>query len=87
MAARRPAVAVAQVPGVIDVANKQGAGCAREPPLGMASQAKILVPNGQQLRVHRAMRRVANGAAFAQCGMFKYKWPGLFPMTLRARFI
>jgi hypothetical protein len=53
----------------------------------MASEAKILVPNGQQLRVYRAMRRVANGAAFAQCGMFKYKRSGLFPMALCARFV
>ena len=72
---------------MFDVANEKGPSRTRQPPLGMASQAKILVPNGQQLRVNRTMRRVADGATLAQCGMFKYKGPGLFSVALGARFI
>jgi hypothetical protein len=53
----------------------------------MATQAKILIPHRQQLCINRAMRRVANGATFAQGRMFKNKWPCLFSMALGAGFV
>ena len=87
MAPRSPTIAVAQIARVIDVANEQRPCRTRQSPLGMAPKAKILVPNGQQLGVNRTVRRVADGATLAQCGMFKYKGPGLFSVALGARFI
>lgn len=82
-----PAVAVAQITGVIDVTNKEASTGAGQPSLGMASQTEILISNGQQLCINGTMGRVANGASLAQRGVFKNKRPGLLPVTLRAGLV
>ncbi len=87
MTAGSPAIAVAQITCVINVANKQASTRAGQPSLGMATQAEILVPNGQQLCINGTVGCVANGASLAQRGMFENKRPGLLPMTLRAGLV
>ncbi len=55
--------------------------------LGVAPQAKVDVPLGQQLEVDGSMHAVANGTALAQRWMLEDKWTRLFSVTLRASLI
>lgn len=55
--------------------------------LRVAAQTKVHVALNQKLRVDGAVRRMANGATFAQGLVFEDKWTGLFPVTLSAGLI
>jgi hypothetical protein len=55
--------------------------------LRVATETKVHVALDQQLRVDGAVRRMANGATFAQGLVFEDKWTGLFPVTLSAGLI
>jgi hypothetical protein len=55
--------------------------------LCVAAQAEIRVALGQHLLIDRAVRDMADDAAFTHCLMFKHKRAGLIAMTLRAAFI
>src|SRR6185437_9100336 len=82
-----PAGAVAKERGVIDVADKNFAGSHRVRHLGVAFEAKIGIPFHEHFGVDGAVRVVANGAAFAQGGMFENEGPGLLAMAGGAVFI
>jgi len=85
MAAGRPAGAVNEKAGVVNVADKNGSG--RGLRLGMALEAKIRVALHEHLGVDGTMRIVAHGAAFAHGGVLENEWPGLFTMALGAILI
>ena len=53
----------------------------------MTTDAKVGVANRQHFWIDGAVGIVAGGATFAHGRMFKNHRPGLFPMTLRARFV
>ena len=53
----------------------------------MAFQAEIVVALGEQSAIHRSMRLMADGAAFAQSFVFPDKRAGLFAVTIRAGFV
>ncbi len=73
---------------VIDVADEKGPrSTARFLHLSMAAQAEVRIANSQHLCVHRAMRSVADGAAFAECRMFEDVRFGLFAVTVGTGFI
>lgn len=60
---------------------------ARRLHLSMAAQAKVGIAGHEHLAVDRAMRIVADGAAFAQRFMLENNGPRLLTMTLRAGFV
>ena len=51
--------------------------------LGMKAQAKIGVRDREQILIHRTVRIMADGAAFAHRRVFKDERACLFAMTLR----
>ena len=53
----------------------------------MTTEAEIGVADDEQLLVHRTMRIVADGAAFAHGWMFEYERAGLVTVTLLAAFV
>ena len=53
----------------------------------MALEAQIVVALDEQLRVDRAVRMVANRAAFAQCLVLEHERTGLIAMALGARLV
>lgn len=55
--------------------------------LRVAAQAEIGIVLNEHFAIDRAVRIVANGAAFAHCLVFKHEWPRLVLMTLRATFV
>jgi hypothetical protein len=85
MAPGRPAGAVAEKTGVINVADKNGS--RRGLCLGMAFEAEIRVALHEHLGVDGTVRAVTNGAAFAHCSVFENKRPRLLAMALGAIFI
>jgi hypothetical protein len=72
---------------VFDIANKQAATQSGVLGLGMTSQTKVGIADGEQLWIDRAMGCVAGGAAFAQCRVFENKRTGLFPVTVGTGFV
>ena len=72
---------------MFDVADKQATTQSGVLDLGMTSQTKIGVADGEQLWIDRAMGCMAGGAAFAQCRVFENKRTGLFPVTVGTGFI
>ena len=52
--------------------------------LEVAFKTQVCVPNGEQLGVHRAMRRMASGATFAQGIVFEHIRPALLDVAAKA---
>ena len=82
---RTPARPAADKCGVRDIADKQFT--AHGVHLRVAFEAKIIVALHEHLVRDRAMRVVADRAAFAECFMLVNDWPGLFAMALRTCFV
>lgn len=78
-------VALAKKERVIDFADDNLSRRARH--LGMTFEAQIGVPLDKQFIVNRSMRTVARSAAFPHRLVLENEVPGLFSMTLRARFV
>lgn len=55
--------------------------------LRVASQTQVDIPLHEQLGVYRAVRRMANRAAFPQRCVLENKWPRLFPVALPAGLV
>jgi hypothetical protein len=55
--------------------------------LRMTLEAKIRIAFDQQLSIYRAVRIVTNRASLSERFVLKYKWAGLFAMTLSAVLI
>jgi hypothetical protein len=87
VATSSPASAVTEETCVFNVADKQAATQSGVLDLGMTSQTKIGVADGEQLWIDGAMGCVAGGAAFAQCRVFENERTGLFPVTVGTGFI
>lgn len=85
VAARRPARATAHEAGVIQFSNHNLARANLH--LGVAFQAKVIVPLHEQLLVDRTVGRMTRRATVAQRFVLEGERSGLFPMTLRARFV
>src|SRR3954468_18419207 len=81
VATGRPAGALLQPAGVVSVADQNLAVTGLL--LEMALQAQICAALGQHFLVHRAVRRMAGDATFANRFMFKNKRPTLRGMTLQ----
>jgi hypothetical protein len=55
--------------------------------LGVALEAKIIVPLNEHLVRNRTVRLMTDRAAFPESFVFVDDWPGLFAMTLSAAFV
>ena len=88
VAPRRPASATTNKISVSHFADEELTGLViGSVHLHVAFEAKIIVAFGEKLAVHRAVRVMANGAAFPHCFMLVNKGPRLFAMTLRALLV
>lgn len=76
-----------QIASVRDVADENFSRSQRARRLGVTFQTKIIVPLDKHLRIDRAVRLVASGAALAQRFVFERVRFGLLAVTLRAAFI
>ena len=87
VATGRPATALFQVRSVVnfaDVDRTRGVGRLE---LRVTLETEVLIRLHEQLGIHRAVRLVANHAAFAQGRVLEREGPGLFAVTLGAGFI
>jgi len=87
MATRRPTGAVTKQSAVVDIANVKP-GCGRRSlRLRVALEAQVGIALDEHFGINRTVRVVANGATFAERGVFKNEGAGLFAMTLSAGFV
>jgi len=82
-----PTGAVSQAGGVVPTTDVDATGSIRSLRLGMATEAEIGIRFGEHFGVDGAVGIMADGAAFAQGGMFVNERPGLLPVALSAGFI
>jgi hypothetical protein len=88
VAAGGPTCAALDVRGVrLFTDEKIASRNARALDLQVAFEAKVVVAFDEELAIDRAVRPMANGAAFAQGFVFENKRPALLAMTIRASFV
>ena len=85
MAARRPTRALLQEIRVISISNENMPGYLLL--LEVAFQTERRIALVQQALVHRAVRRMANGATLPQCLMLVHERTALLRVAFKARFV